>query len=391
MKYKFKLKDNSFSTINYINNSIKQDKNYINLTNSRDLFVVTTESYDFFEGLRNEMLLSAQQLGYPDMSIQRFDNNSVDCHLGITLYDYLKSKDVKIGFDLLAERVLWSNINLYLIPDIIFWRFSQGDKIVHSDRFTTHKRRNYSWYISICCYLFHDARPEEAQDPWYYLKHLGIDDKVQLIERARFGYNRIYYNQIVKKVFSYPSNKRNHLIRSLTRLVTFFQSRYSFSFVESHVDAFINFLLSQIDSIASANSDQRIGLAADSIVNYDTKFTYVKKVIHQDLDRTASISVDAASQFFSLINGITERKILVSIDQTDFYILVKKRDTRAEYRIFLGPIYRMCPFNVDDLLIFTKDPEFANFQLNISRKDSNNAIYNEYCNLLAGENHLILR
>lgn len=51
MKYKFKLKGNSVSTIDYINNSIKQDKNYIILTNSRDLFSVTQESFDFFEGL----------------------------------------------------------------------------------------------------------------------------------------------------------------------------------------------------------------------------------------------------------------------------------------------------------------------------------------------------
>jgi hypothetical protein len=388
MKYKFKLKDNSFSTIDYINNSIKQDKNYINLTNSRDLFIVNTESYDFFEGLRNKLLLTAQDLGYPDMKIQRFDNNAVDCLFGITLFDYFKSKDVKIGFDLLADRVLWSNINLYLIPDIIYWRFSQGDKIVHSDRFTTHKRRNYSWYISICCYLFRDAYSQDQ--PWYYLKHLGIDDKVQLIERARFGYNRIYYNKIMKRVFSYPANQRNHIIRSLTRLVTFFQSRYSFSFVESHVDAFIHFLLSQIDDIGSANSRQDIGLAAEPIENYDTKFTYMKRVIQQDLDRTASISVDAASQFFNLTNGITERQISVSVDQINFDILVKKRDTREEYRIFLTPIYRVFPFDVGDVLIFTRDSELTNFQLNISRKDSNDGNYNEYSNLLAGENHRIL-
>lgn len=381
------MRDNSFSTIDYINNSIKKNTNYITLDNSRDLFVVTVESFDFFIGLRESVYNKALELGYPNLSIQQFDNNSVDCSLGVCIYEYMKSKGIKFGFDLLSDRQLWSNINLYIIPDMIYWRFSQNEKIVHSDRYTTHKRRNYSWYVCMCCYLFED---NQLEDEWANLKALGVDDKVQLIERAKFGYNRIYYNRFVKKVLAYPKNNRKDLIRSLTRLVTFFQSRYSFSFTENHIDAFLNFLLSQINGDLYNYSDSRIDLAADPVVSYASKMTYIKRIVNQDLERTTSISVDAAFNFFSINGAIGERRILIEINQKNYNVLVKKRETRMEFRIFLNTIFKDVEVKVDDLLVFTKDCTYDTFQLNIISKDIFGPIYVDYCEELANENHRIV-
>jgi hypothetical protein len=397
--YKIKLRDKSFSVVDYIENSIQKDRNYITVVNSPDFFFLDDNSIDFFSELREVILNVAINFGYPNLSISRFDGNEIDVSIGISIYDTLRSNNYVIDFQMLSNRDFWTKLNLFLIPDVIYWRFSQNNKIVHSDRFTTHKRRSYTWFVSISCYLFND---HNSLDEWIYLRQLGIDDKVQLIERAGFGYNKTYYLLFIKKVLNCKINNKD-VIRSLTRVSTFFQSRFSYCFTQDSISAFLDFLLKElnIDSSLTAenllHNNQKdyeiidsslISPAADPVesMNY-LSAEYIKRVIKQDLERTASISIEAAENFFDFTESENEVRIFVEIGQNEFVILVKRRDTRFEFRIFLTPIFKEYHVEIDDVLVFRNQRGIRRYSLEILRKGSDSI--NEKLRVLETRNHLL--
>ncbi len=394
MRYKFKLRDNKFSTINYIKDNIQSNRGYLTVLNDRDKFVINDESLHFFDEFRTYVLSEAIELGYPNLELKNFNVNQIDCSLGIRVFNFFESKDIKLNFQLLSDRILWNNISLFVIPDIIYWRFSQKGKVVHSDRFTTHRRRNYIWFILMCCYLFKD---NELVDIWSNLKRLGVDEKVQLIERARFGYNEIYYNRLIKKVFSSNQQNSKNLIRTLTPLVTFFQTRYALSFSIPHVDAFIDFLLNEINNensilLPSSTLDNQLEntegnsfeIAADPLPN----IMYLKKIVNQDIERTASISVEAAKDFFKFENSQVEKRITISMNNSEYLILIKKRDTRMEFRIFLNSLINDSSISEDDILVFYNSSRSDYFNLEIINQ--NNQEYKEYSSLLGLNNHHVM-
>ena len=397
--YKIKLRDKSFSVVDYIENSVQKDRNYITVVNSPDLFFLDDNSTDFFSKLRQVILEVAISFGYPNLNISRFDGNEIDVSIGICIYDLFRSNNNVIDFQMLSNRDFWTKLNLFLIPDVIYWRFSQNNKTVHSDRFTTHKRRSYTWFVSICCYLFND---QNSDDEWIYLRQLGIDDKVQLVERAGFGYNKTYYLLLIKKVLNCKINNKD-VFRSLTRVSTFFQSRFSYCFTDDSISAFLDFLLNELNIESPQTAEyflnynqgdceiidsNLISTAADPVnsVNYMSA-EYIKRVIKQDLERTASISIEAAENFFNFTENENEVRIFVEIEQNEFVILVKRRDTRFEFRIFLTPIFKEYHVEIDNILVFRNQRGVRRYSLEILRKGS--ASINEKLRVLEARNHLL--
>jgi hypothetical protein len=82
---------------------------------------------------------------------------------------------------------------------------------------------------------------------------------------------------------------------------------------------------------------------------------YIKKIIQQDIDRTPTFNVESVRDFFkiSLENGqhIIKRLILIP-DNVEFDVRFQKRETRDEYRVFLGNLFeKIKPMEGDILII----------------------------------------
>jgi len=403
MKPYFKIKDSRFSIIEYFSKNILGTEKYPILINSKENFIVSDESYRFFKGLRDALIEKATQLGYPHLEMPRFDGNLIDSIIGIELVRYFSENNVELDFSILGDREFWININLFVIPEIIYWRFSQSGKVVHSDRFYTNKRRSYSWYVAICFYLFTDGNDETN---FYLLKSLGTDDKVQLIERPRFGYNRLYFRVLVTKIMKEATTKgddsnrfRSSLFRSVPKLVVFFKSRYSYCFSKDSLESFVGFLINEVNNDLQLTTPKRVEfnynerplittIAAETWnIKTLSKVQYLKKIISQDLDRTASISIGAAVDFFDLNERISEKKVTLTINKKSYSVLIKKRDTRAEFRIFLKDIFNHYPLNLKDILVFTKTESSNFYYLQIIHINSGE--YSKYNQILGNSNHLV--
>ena len=77
MRYKFKLRDNKFSTINYIKDNIQSNRGYLTVLNDRDKFVINDESLHFFDEFRTYVLAEAIELGYPNLELKNFNVNQI--------------------------------------------------------------------------------------------------------------------------------------------------------------------------------------------------------------------------------------------------------------------------------------------------------------------------
>ena len=81
------------------------------------------------EELRNKLLKIAIPFGYPNMSIKRDESSLIDKKIGELLF-----KEMNITPSVAASLSMWQFLNLYLVPDLVYWRW--GDS---KDHFTDRK------------------------------------------------------------------------------------------------------------------------------------------------------------------------------------------------------------------------------------------------------------
>jgi len=84
---------------------------------------------------------------------------------------------------------------------------------------------------------------------------------------------------------------------------------------------------------------------------------YLKKIIAQDLDRTASFSLESIDGFFNIQipNGGYQVKVIRLIQTgSEFRIEFKHRENRHEYHVFMADIFFQFDPSVGDILIFSK-------------------------------------
>ncbi len=82
---------------------------------------------------------------------------------------------------------------------------------------------------------------------------------------------------------------------------------------------------------------------------------YLKKIISQDLERTASFSLEAVHDFFEIPRGETSAKTLRLVQcGIDFRVRFQHRETRNEYHVFLEDVLFQFQPSIGDILIFTK-------------------------------------
>lgn len=138
-------------------------------------------------------------------------------------------------------------------------------------------------------------------------------------------------------------------------------------------------------------------VAAESKVSYDpeedkeTGAVYIKKIVPQDLDRTPSIGVTAAEDFFKvkLANG-ENCTVKCQYKNDEFSVELNKRKTRNEYRFFINRFRDEIGFDVDDLLVFSDTGKSFRIEL-ISAHYSikQDPRYSKYDNLLGNKKHVI--
>ena len=93
-------------------------------------------------------------------------------------------------------------------------------------------------------------------------------------------------------------------------------------------------------------------------INNLSNLKYNKLICNQDLDRTPSIGRDVAENFFNLNLDHGESKtLLFSFNGKNFEVEINKRKTRSEYRFFLNRVRDGIGFNVDDILVVSREED----------------------------------
>ena len=137
-----------------------------------------------------------------------------------------------------------------------------------------------------------------------------------------------------------------------------------------------------IDSKISTDKDY------EKISYHKDNRCYVKRIVQQDIDRTPSVSVDAALNFFDY-NGST-LVIDVSIENKQFSFEIDKRNTRNEYRMYIRPLRSELKYSKDDLLIFSK--EGGTYKIDVIKPMSKYfKVYDELQKLLGNNQHVTIK
>ncbi len=116
---------------------------------------------------------------------------------------------------------------------------------------------------------------------------------------------------------------------------------------------------------------------------------YIKKIVAQDIERTPSISKDAAVIFFNFNKDYGEVSYANLLYRgIEKMVSIKKRKTRSEYRIFLNQIRSSLGFDLHDIIVFEKKND--GYSVKILNKERDWKSYSEFESFLAGENHLLM-
>ncbi len=122
------------------------------------------------------------------------------------------------------------------------------------------------------------------------------------------------------------------------------------------------------------------------------KLIYLKRIIKQDFDRTPSLAVDAAKDFFNLNlkNGETGL-INCEFNGKEINIEVNKRNTRDEFRFFINHFKNKIGYGLNDILKFEIIGNTCKIEiLQIKKQTSQDSIFDKYVKILNTRNHAII-
>ena len=118
---------------------------------------------------------------------------------------------------------------------------------------------------------------------------------------------------------------------------------------------------------------------------------YIKKIVAQDLERTASIGVKAVKDFFKLNLDSGEECIIPFMYVGEkIEVLLNKRTTRNEYRIFLNHHRNLIQFEPNDILVFSQNKNDFIITLVSSTDSKSKTEFTEYNSLLKNKTHLLI-
>ena len=96
---------------------------------------------------------------------------------------------------------------------------------------------------------------------------------------------------------------------------------------------------------------------SESIHN-SSNLKYCKLICNQDLNRTPSVGRNIVENFFNLnLEHGESKQMLFSFKDENFEVEINKRKTRSEYRFFLNRVRDKIGFNVDDILVVSREED----------------------------------
>ena len=121
------------------------------------------------------------------------------------------------------------------------------------------------------------------------------------------------------------------------------------------------------------------------------KQKYYKLICNQDRDRTPSIGKNVAEDFFNLklANGESVN-LNFSFKNNQFKIEINKRKTRNEYRFFLNRIKDEIDYQVDDILIISRENDVFIMELLRSTSNRLDSDYSIALLKMGGKLHLLI-
>jgi len=118
---------------------------------------------------------------------------------------------------------------------------------------------------------------------------------------------------------------------------------------------------------------------------------YLKLICNQDIQRTPSVNIEAAENFFRLSIENGESKKIDLCYKNRFYPTVfSKRNTRNEYRFFINR-HLDIQFKVNDILLFEKESNYFSLRiLRDSDEPMDNLSYRNFKRILGNSYHKII-
>jgi len=122
------------------------------------------------------------------------------------------------------------------------------------------------------------------------------------------------------------------------------------------------------------------------------KLIYIKRIIKQDLDRTPSLAVDAAEDFFKLKLKKGETYILnCQFNGKAIAVEVNKRNTRDEFRFFINHYKDEIGYKLNDILKFELIGKFYKIELlQFKKQTRQDPKFDRYNRILNTKNHAII-
>jgi 5-methylcytosine-specific restriction protein B len=197
---------------------------------------------------------------------------------------------------------------------------------------------------------------------------------------------------ILKAINNYEFNETSRQGRPVDRFVSYENKDYpAKELLKQATPGLMNALNYSNNSYNSDVAQKRLEeLGFKVVIKKNQQYSfYIKRVLNQDIERSFSISNEAAIDFFKLqLNNGQDQQIVLNYLDINQKITTRfnKRGTRNEYRFF--PEYRK-QIDEEDILLFksTGNGLFTDFSIEIIKK--NNESFEGINSLLYHRNHLL--
>ena len=198
-------------------------------------------------------------------------------------------------------------------------------------------------------------------------------------------------DDILNAINNYVFNETSRQGRPVDRFVSYENKDYPLKeLLKQATPSLINASNYSNNSYTSDVAQKRLEELGFKVVKKDQQFSfdwtyYIKRVLNQDVERSFSISNEAATDFFILqLNNGQDQQIQLNYIDNNQKITTRfnKRNTRNEYRFF--PDYHE-EMEEDDILLFTRSGH--GYSIEIIKK--NNESFEGINNLLELRNHLL--
>jgi hypothetical protein len=140
------------------------------------------------------------------------------------------------------------------------------------------------------------------------------------------------------------------------------------------------------------SSFEHLNSAETNELSSKNKLIYLKRIIKQDLNRTPTLAVDAAKDFFKLKLKKGETYILnCQFNGKEINIEVNKRNTRDEFRFFINHFKDKIGYELNDILKFEVIGQIYKFELlQFKKQTRQDPKFEEYNKILNVKNHAII-